>query len=184
MDETTQPLEELIEQEQPATQQKPARKLPLRKIIIFGAILAGAAAAAYAAAEFLAPAPGKQGDAGAPRIELPPVKQPETPNSPPAGVLHSLDSIIVNLQGSEGRRYLKITIAFNVKDQKMVEKLRQESVLVTDKLIMLLSSKKIEEIDGFDRKTELKREIRDEVNAALGIKDAITQVFFSELIVQ
>ncbi|HUS57342.1 MAG TPA: flagellar basal body-associated FliL family protein [Planctomycetota bacterium] len=170
-----EPLEELS-QEQQAAEEKPARKLPLRKIGIFGAIVCVAAGAAWGVASILAPQP--PGSKPAPEAEQSP--PPKTPQA----ILYNMESIIVNLRDNDGRRYLKATMTFGVKGDDVVKMMDQKRVIVTDKLIVLLSSKKIEEIDGFDKKNDLKREIRDEINNLLGVKNAVQQVYFSELMIQ
>ena len=196
------PLDELVDQAEDkdaadGKKEKPARKLnlPLKKIIIFAAVGCVSVGAAYAVTMFLSPsAPAVEGvDEGGepPAIEVKTEKKSEKKAEKKSegareseAPLHNVESIIVNLAKCEGRRYLKTSLVFRMKSEEAVRKLEGDKVMVTDKLIQVLSSKTIEEIDGAERKTELKREIRDEMNALIGVKDAVTEVMFTEFIIQ
>jgi len=188
-DDAPGPLEELLEQsEDGAVKEKPTRKFPLAKIIVFVVIACAAAGAAWAAAQALTAPPEPTTDAEHQMIDpaaLPPQENStvETHGSS-SPILYGVDSIIVNLYGTEARRYLKTTIAFSLKDEDARKEIERRKLILIDRLIVLLSSKKIEDIDGYEGKEELKREIRDEVNNLLGMKDAVTQVYYADFIIQ
>jgi len=188
-DDDPQPLEELIEQHEEGAEEgggdeRPRRRLPLRPIGIFGGIAVAAVAAAWLTAGALcAPAAPPADDEKIRPDDLPADPEP-VQEAPDEKLMFSIDSIIVNLYQTEARRYLKATMAFAVKDKDVLELMGAKKLILTDRLIGLLSSKTINDIDGYEKKQELKREIRDEVNTMLGIKDAVTQVFFAELIIQ
>jgi len=189
-----QPLEELMEQgEENADAEeapKPASRFalpPLRKIIIFAVIACVSIGAAYAVTIILSAPPAKPDDEnaqGAAGTAEEPREKPKKEASEGSAIFHSMESIIVNLAGVEGRRYLKATMVFKLKNQQALKSIEEHRVSVVDKLNMLLSSKKIEDIDGSEKKIEVKREIRDELNNLLGIKDAILEVLFTEFIIQ
>ncbi len=187
-DDAPQPLDELLDQpEETSDQEKPGGKLPLRKIATFAVVACVAVGAAWAAAGMLS-APGNSGSGDNEMIDpgaLPGESAPEPERAKTSKTtLYEMDSIIVNLRGTEGRRYLKATIVFALKENSLVKELNAQKLVLTDTLIMLLSSKKIEDIDGSEKKRQLKREIRDEVNNLLGMKDAVMQVLFTEFIIQ
>ena len=188
-DDTPQPLDELVVQSEDAPgADKPAAKLPVRKIAIFGVIACVAAGAAWGAAGMLAAPPDLGDDADQQMIDpgaLPAEidSEPESADTP-STVLYTIDSIIVNLAGTEARRYLKATIALLLKNNDVKEQIEKRKLILTDRLILTLSSKKIEDVDGEQGKRELKREIRDEVNNLLGMKDAVTEVYYGEFIIQ
>jgi len=177
------PLEELLvdeEQEDTAASQA-AGKSRLKTLLIFAAIAAGSITAAYTVVSALgAPvAPEQQ-----PPPRLADAEEPPPLNPQAQQVLYSLDSMIVNLADTEARRYLKASVVLGVKDAPTVKALQEQRVMLTDKMIVLLSSKTIDQVDGLERKEDLKREIRDEVNNLLGIRDAVVNVYFTELIIQ
>ena len=187
------PLDELAEQQdddaaQEEKSKKPGGKLqlPLKKIIIFAAIGVVAIGAAYAVTTIVTAAPATPGEdkpGAETRLEQSAGKKPERARSAEAP-LHTMESIIVNLAKSDGRRYLKTTITFKLKTEEGLKILEAERVPVVDKLNTLLSGKTIDEIDGAEKKIDLKREIRDELNNLLGTKDTIVDVLFTEFIIQ
>ena len=188
-DDAPGPLDELLEQpEDGAVEEKPPRKLPLPKIIVFVVIACAAAGAAWAASQALTAPREPTTDAEQQMIDqaaLPAQEKAAVETHGPSNpILYGFDSIIVNLYGTEARRYLKTTIAFSLKDEDARKEIERQKLILTDRLIVLLSSKKIKDIDGYEGKQELKREIRDEVNNLLGIKDAVTQVYYADFIIQ
>jgi len=179
------PLEELLVEEgqEDASPSHAGGKPRLKTLLIFAAIAAGSITAAYAVASMLGAAP-------APAEETPPrlADAEEAPPTPPGlqaqQVLYNLDSMIVNLADTEARRYLKASVVLGVKDARTTQALQEQRVMLTDKMLVLLSSKTIDQVDGFQKKEDLKREIRDEINNLLGIRDAVVNVYFTELIIQ
>jgi flagellar basal body-associated protein FliL len=189
-DETPRPLEELMahQGDEPADEGEPKRKLPWAKIAVLAVVAIVSVAAAWSVAGILTTPPRPAANNEQKMIDpslLPPDPEPEPrPTGDSEPILYAMDSIIVNLDGTQARRYLKATVAFAVKNKEALQHVDRQKLELTDRLILLLSSKKIEDIEGYERKRELKREIRDEVNNILGIKDAVTQVFFADLIIQ
>jgi len=186
---TKEPLEELAE-EQEQTEQAPAPvkpRLPLKKIIVFAAIVCVAAGAALAVATVLTGGdeqpnqdgkdPAAVADGG--KAQQKPPKAGTKPDT-----FYNLENIIVNLAGNQARRFLKISMVLKLKDEQTLAGIEAKRVFLTDKLNILLSSKTIEQIDGGEKKLELKREIRDEINNLLGVKDAVTEVLFTVFMVQ
>ena|GEM_PF-3521712 len=112
------------------------------------------------------------------------VKSQTQPAETSSGFLYTLDPVIVNLFGTKARRYLKTTIVLSMSDEDMKKRMENTKLILRDRLIVLLSSKTIDDIDGEQGKRELKRQIRDEVNNLLGIKDAVTEVYYGEFIIQ
>ena len=193
MPDTKDPLEELVEQqdemEQATAPAKPG--LPLKKIIVFAAVICVAVGAAFAVASMLAggdeqPNPNGKGvaagvgdDGGGGKTQTKPPKDGSDSNT-----FYNLENIIVNLAGNQARRYLKISMVLKLKNAETLASIEARRVFLTDKLNILLSSKTIEQIDGGEKKLELKREIRDEINNLLGVKDAVTEVLFTVFMVQ
>ena len=95
-----------------------------------------------------------------------------------------VDPVIVNLSGSGGRRYLKVKINLEAKDVDIKKKIEAKSVQIKDRLIFILSSKTLEDIEGSEGQEYLRREIQDSVNVVLKIEDGVLQVYFTEFVVQ
>ncbi|NQT18619.1 MAG: flagellar basal body-associated FliL family protein [Planctomycetes bacterium] len=188
-DDKPQPLDELLENsEETPDEEQPEKKPPLRKIVTLGVIACVAVGAAWAAAEMLAAEPAAQEEPPENMVDenaLPPddeIKVREVSTSEDR--LYTFEDTIVNLHGTEARRYLKTTIVFALKNPKLRKDMDDHNVQLLDMLNGVLSSKTIEDIDGFEKKQQLKRELRAEVNSLLGKKDAVSQVYFTEMIIQ
>jgi len=179
------PLEELLvdAEQEDAAASKAAGKPRLKTLLICAAIAAGSITAAFAVASVLG-APDAAEQEPPPRLADAEEPKPMLPNPSAQQVLYNLDSLIVNLADTEARRYLKASIVLGVKDTRTTQALQERRVMLTDKMIVLLSSKTIDQVDGFEKKEDLKREIRDEVNNLVGIRDAVVNVYFTELIIQ
>lgn len=95
-----------------------------------------------------------------------------------------VDPVIVNLSGSGGRRYLKAKINLEAKDEDIKKKVEAKSVQIKDRLISILSSKTLEDIEGIEGQENLRGEIQDSVDVVLKIEDGILQVYFTEFVVQ
>lgn len=94
-----------------------------------------------------------------------------------------LETLIVNLSGSNGRRYLKAKINLEAKDGEMKKTIEAKSVQIKDRLISILSSKTLEDIEGLEGQENLRKEIKDAVDVVLKA-EGVLQVYFTEFVVQ
>ncbi len=94
-------------------------------------------------------------------------------NSVLGKILVPMESIVVNLGKVDSKRYLRVIISLDNK------------VIFRDKLISYLSSKSISEISTQDSQFKLRTDIKDLLSGELlGSDEAITQVYFSDFIIQ
>ncbi|MCR4321245.1 MAG: flagellar basal body-associated FliL family protein [Candidatus Brocadiaceae bacterium] len=94
-----------------------------------------------------------------------------------------LDTLIVNLSGSNGRRYLKAKINLEAKDGDVKKLIEAKSIQIKDRLISILSSKTLEDIDGLEAQENLRKETKDAVDVLLKV-EGVLQVYFTEFVVQ
>jgi len=101
-------------------------------------------------------------------------------------VVYPIENIIVNLSGDRARRFLKTTIHLELSSSKVKELLEVEynRVRLQDRLISLLSSRTLEEIEHPDCKSRLRREIRDELNLLFKLSNGVLHVYFTDFMVQ
>lgn len=100
------------------------------------------------------------------------------------GKLFSFDEpIIVNLAGTAGQRYLKVSIQYEVSDDKVIEELKQRKPLMLDLLINILSSKSIDDVANTVGRNRLRREIIDKSNAEI-LSGKVINVYFTEFVIQ
>jgi len=98
------------------------------------------------------------------------------------GLMHRLDPFIVNLFDERGVRYLKVRLDIEVWDATE-EEIQKKTPKIRDSLIVLLSSKKYEEIGSLEGKARLREEILFRLNRILGEGKA-KEVYFTDFVVQ
>jgi len=84
-------------------------------------------------------------------------------------VFFTLEPFVVNLAGEE-TRYLQVGIDLKVADSHVVDKIKLHMPEIKNGVLLLLSSKKPEEISSLEGKNQLRGEIRDAVNQPLGVR--------------
>lgn len=102
------------------------------------------------------------------------------------GKVIPLETFVVNLAGSKGRKVLKVNMELEVKGNKdgdgnIISEIETRKAQIRDFIIIILSSKSYEEISTKDGKDFLRNEIKDNINTFLS-KGKITNVFFTEII--
>jgi len=106
-------------------------------------------------------------------------------NSVLGKILVPMESIVVNLGKVDSKRYLRVIISLEVNSGEIEQTIKDNKVVFRDKLISYLSSKSIDEISTQDSQFKLRTDIKDILNGELlGSDDAITQVYFSDFIIQ
>jgi flagellar basal body-associated protein FliL len=106
-------------------------------------------------------------------------------NSVLGKILVPMDSIVVNIGSVDSKRYLRVIISLEVKNSEIEGTINANKVVFRDKLVSFLSSKKISEVSDRANHQGLRVEIRDILNSdLLGADDAISQVYFSDFIIQ
>ncbi len=97
------------------------------------------------------------------------------------GKLVPLESFLVNLSGSRGRKLAKINMELEVSSVEVQEEIKQLKPKIRDIIIIILSSKTFAQVSTPDGKEQLREEIRDQVNLFL-TKGQISKVYFTEFI--
>ncbi|MBN8537550.1 MAG: flagellar basal body-associated FliL family protein [Deltaproteobacteria bacterium] len=100
------------------------------------------------------------------------------------GKVIPLETFIVNLAGSKGRKVAKVMMELELKDNKdknVADEIDKRKAQVRDIIIIILSAKKYEEISTKEGIENLKNEIKDTINSFL-TNGKISKVFFTEFI--
>ncbi len=98
-------------------------------------------------------------------------------------VIYSLEPFIVNIHDGANLRYLKVKLEFEITAPEAKEELDKIQAPMRDAILVLLSSKNLEEITMTDGKNKL----RDEVMATVGkvaSPGKVTKVYFTDFVVQ
>ncbi len=130
---------------------------------------------------------GRQKDAAEPKIEhvIAGEKQAQeneaTEEKAFVGKVVPLETFIVNLAGSKGRKIAKVNMELELKGDGVSEEIEKRKAQIRDYIIIILSSKTYEEVSNKDGKNNLRNEIKDTINSYL-TKGKITNVFFTDFI--
>jgi len=100
-------------------------------------------------------------------------------------IVYPLKSFIVNLADKKGvgKRYLKITMEIEVGGEEQRALVNHKVPQLRDTILLILSSRTIEEITSMEAKLELKQVLLARMNRAVG-RDVIQRVYFTEFVVQ
>lgn len=99
------------------------------------------------------------------------------------GLIHSFDTIIVNVAGTHGTRYLKVSVGIEYTEKALLNEITARDLQLKDLLNTILSGKRMEEVVSLDERQRMKIEIRDKFNEIL-TGGQVDNVFFSEFVVQ
>ena len=152
--------------------------LPIKLILIVVGVLALAGGGYFAYTNFFQEEPveelkKEEGADGENAEELP----------PGLGVMFTMDPFVVNLAGSEGKRFLKVTATLELSSPEVNPEFEENLQKITDSILVLLSSKSFEDVYSVQGKFKLKDEITTRVNRFL-VVGHVKDAYFTEFIVQ
>jgi flagellar FliL protein len=99
------------------------------------------------------------------------------------GPIYTLDTFIVNLADKGGKRYLRVSIDLELQNPEMQVELVKRLPQVRDSILMILPSKRFDDISSMDGKVALRGEILETLNGFL-TQGKITKIYFKEFVVQ
>ncbi|MFZ6709039.1 flagellar basal body-associated protein FliL [Undibacterium sp. TC9W] len=153
----------------------PAGKSKKKLLIIIAAVVVLLVAAGGGAAFFLTK-------------KAPANKEKEHKAEPAkAPVFLALEPFTVNLQSSDGDKYLQISMTLQVQDEEQVNLIKENMPQVRSRLLLLLSSKDASEILSSEGKEKLVNDIIEKVAqpfTAKGEPQKVSGVFFTSFVVQ
>lgn len=104
---------------------------------------------------------------------------------------HRLETLFVNLAGTNGKRYLKVGLSFSYLAENasaQTARFAELDTRIRDRLTILLSGKSIDDIDGGEKKKLLKKELEDVLQEVLFEETdehgRIEAVFYNEFLIQ
>jgi len=101
----------------------------------------------------------------------------------PLGPIFSLDTFIVNLADNGGNRYLRVTMDLELDKVELEAEVEKRLPQVRDSVLMILPTKRFEDINTVEGKTALRDELLAAVNGFLS-QGAITNIYFKEFVIQ
>ena len=91
-----------------------------------------------------------------------------------APVFMTLEPFVVNLAG-DVQRYLQVGIDLRVADGSVTDQIKVHLPEIRNGVLLLLSGKKVEDLAAVEQKNQLRSEIREVVNKALGVNTPATK---------
>lgn len=112
-------------------------------------------------------------------------ESPKKVELPPPPLFYSLDAFTVNLQGDS--HYLQVSLDLKISDPKVGEAIKLHMPEIRNGILLLLSSKGIDDVISVEGKRKLSGEILERVSKALDSKDPklkVLGVYFTSFVVQ
>lgn len=108
---------------------------------------------------------------------------PESSDAPLEERIVRLDPFVVNLGGTGPARYLKATLALELASAEDVALVEGRVPKIRDAVIVLLSSRRLVDMQEFEGKVLIKEDLLDHVNGVLE-QPSVQSVLFTEFVVQ
>lgn len=102
---------------------------------------------------------------------------------PGLGVMYEITEMTVNPAGTNGQRYLVISIGLQLRNQTDLTELQKKEVIVKDAIISMLSSKTVAELSAVDARLQMKQELGIMINQILA-GPAVRNLFFTQFVMQ
>jgi flagellar FliL protein len=101
----------------------------------------------------------------------------------PVGPIFSLETFIVNLADQGGNRYLRVTMDLELENPEMEAEIAKRLPQVRDSILMILPTKRFEDISTVQGKISLRDEMLETINGFLA-QGKISNIYFKEFVVQ
>jgi flagellar FliL protein len=101
----------------------------------------------------------------------------------PLGPIYALETFIVNLADKGGNRYLRVTMDLELGNPELEVELGKRLPQVRDSILMILPSKRFDDINSVEGKIALRDEIIETLNGFF-TQGKVTNIYFKEFVVQ
>lgn len=99
------------------------------------------------------------------------------------GPMYKMDTMIVNLADRGGKRYLRVTMQFELSTPEVVDEIDMRLPQIRDSILMILPAKQYADISTTQGKATLREELMAQLNGYLK-KGVINTIYFTEFVVQ
>lgn len=106
---------------------------------------------------------------------------PPYSHAQPSSIFY-LEPFIVNVAGSEGKWFTRVSIALELSDSALVDEIKANLPKIKDAILLILSSKDFEEVYMAEGKVELRNQITSRVNSFL--KTGSIKSYFTEFVIE
>lgn len=94
-----------------------------------------------------------------------------------------LDTFVVNLADSGGKRYLRATLQLELVPEQVAETFEQRLPQIRDVILTILPTKTFEDIRTVAGKAALREEILQRLNTLLNV-EGVANIYFTEFVIQ
>ena len=162
-------------------------KLPLI-IAIVVALVAGGGGGAFLGGKLLAakPAPAKTASHGAAQAkDSSHAEEPaeESSDHGPAPEPYTMDNLVLNPAGTEGTRFLMLTLALAPRDEEALTLIKSRDPELRDAVLRLLETKTVPQLTDVTRRDSLKIQIQEALSRELP-KNALRKVYLPQFVIQ
>jgi len=155
-------------------------------MVAFAALLmmAGAGAAYFllkgqVAAVVQGQAAGGEGQVAAAQEEVAPAEGPGNF----LGTLYEMEPLIVNLERSKGKRYLKVKMSFELNKESVLPEVQARIPQIRDAILLMISGKAFSDVSTVEGKLALRDALVTRINGLLET-GFVKRIYFQEFVVQ
>ncbi len=165
--------------DQPVEKKSPEKKPSgMKKLIIIGSVLLLVIATGVSVFLYMRGSRG-EGEAAEAGTE----QKKEGAGAKKAPVIYPLDPFVVNIYDGPDLRYMKVKLEFEIASAETKEEIDHFQAPLKDAILVLLSSKHLDEITKTDGKEKLRQEVMATV-AKVVPPGKISRVYFTDFVVQ
>ncbi|MCP4747830.1 MAG: hypothetical protein GY874_17090 [Desulfobacteraceae bacterium] len=99
------------------------------------------------------------------------------------GPIYKMNTLIVNLADQGGKRYLRITMEFELSTAELESEIETRMPQLRNEILMILPAKTYQQISTTEGKIKLRDELLASINSHLKT-GAVKTIYFSEFVVQ
>ena len=97
--------------------------------------------------------------------------------------VHSVDNLVLNPLGTNGTRFLLVTAAFEVSNDKLVEQMRGRDSEIRDLLNRTLGSRTVEQLGDLSEREPLREDLRLQLEGMFGA-GSVRKVYLPQFVIQ
>lgn len=87
-------------------------------------------------------------------------------------IFYTMEPFVVNLAG-DSQHYLQVGVDLKLSKDEFIEKIKVVIPEIRNEVVLLLSSKQMEDLASMDGKNYLRAQIRKAANKSIGVKDSV-----------
>lgn len=99
------------------------------------------------------------------------------------GALYEMEPLIVNLERSKGKRYLKVKMSFELNKESLLPEVQARMPQIRDAILLMISGKAFSDVSTVEGKLALRDALVTRINGLLET-GFVKRIYFQEFVVQ